>query len=108
MASPFKSSFLMRVVFFYFHCYIPWPTNPFKTIVLTPSIQGCARRLETETICQVHDILHNRNSISFSDHFHPSKVHPLKSDLLPRQVTHIITHFLLTVHFYGMQFLATS
>ena len=29
------------------------------------------------SICQVHDILHNRNSISFSDHFHPSKVHPL-------------------------------
>ena len=48
MASPFKSSFLTHAVFFYFHCCIVlhWPTNPFKTIVLTPSIQGCAHRLE--------------------------------------------------------------
>ena len=39
-----------------------------------PSIHQCHIYF---SICQVHDILHNRNSISFSDHFHPSKVRPL-------------------------------
>ena len=29
------------------------------------------------SICQVHDIFYNRHSISFSDHFHLSNVHPL-------------------------------
>ena len=39
-----------------------------------PSIHQCHTYF---SICQVHDIFHNRNSISFSDHFHLSKVHPL-------------------------------
>jgi len=30
------------------------------------------------SICQVYDIYANRNSISFSDYFHSSTVHPMK------------------------------
>ena len=51
------------------------------------------------SICQVHDIFHNRNSISFSDHFHLSKVHPLNIRPASSTINSYRYSFLLTVLF---------
>ena len=57
------------------------------------------------SICQVHDIFHNRNSISFS--IYP-KFTPSIFGLLHQQLTHIAILFLLIVLFCGIQFHTTS
>ena len=51
------------------------------------------------SICQVYDIFHNRNSISFSDHFHLSKVHPLNIRPASSTINSYRYSFLLTVLF---------
>ena len=56
------------------------------------------------SICQVHDIFHNRNSISFSDYFHLSTVRSLNIRPVLSSINSFRFSFLLTARFCGMQF----